>query len=706
MSYNKNIMRRFAVILSWALLLQNAPLAGAAKPSIKSRNLDSLPSETLLLFHIQDMPTNLAQMRKSSLYKSLVKFMDSAAFMKMKEERKEAALVEELVFALLKSMPKAFTGEFTFAVVGRNEEERRPDIVFLAQVDEKEFRNLITQTLAPAVKKLGGGEIVIEKKGDLNRIGPKSSDKGLLFTVDDGTMMASPFEGVLKKMREVTEPLGRDEFFTSTFARQSVAPESIFFFNLREMVKIAGPPRGRSGMVLDLSGISSLASIACSTEVVENGAMNETVLYAPDGLTGVLGLLKGAGSAPTIEEYVPEDYTFFLRISVDSFSQLYKDLFAMLREELGEETFLIEDMEAALEVIQEKLGFSIDEDLLQVLGGNIGLAAKAPRVIGFPEMAMFIEVKDEKKLSETIEKLIPGHAFMVTSEYKGITISSTAVAMFQPAYAFVDGYLVVAPTPAVLRDIIDTRRNGNSIVKSGKYKAVFADLPEKGVIVSYIDLSTTFESLASVIQVAMMRRRHGPGLSPPAAALTMWTAWAAAIGRMPGEGMVLNAEKDAIRIKSFSGLGPSQAAVVAVGSALVVPAIFRARKQARRIVSLSNIKQLCLAQKQYALDYDEIFAEKFSDLYPDYASSPRIFLHPSSKDKRITKKEDIDKLCDYRLFPGLTEADRSDYILIYERDGLNKGEGRNVGYLDGSARWLTEEQFQRDIKAQRKEMAR
>ena len=115
---------------------------------------------------------------------------------------------------------------------------------------------------------------------------------------------------------------------------------------------------------------------------------------------------------------------------------------------------------------------------------------------------------------------------------------------------------------------------------------------------------------------------------------------------------------------------------------------------------MANIKQLCLGMKIYAMDHEEAFADKLSDLYPEYVSSLDVFRHPSTKDGPITKKEDIDEFTDYAIFPGLSEASPSDFILIYEKERFFRG-GRNVGHVDGSARWLTEEAFQNRMEEQK-----
>ncbi len=76
---------------------------------------------------------------------------------------------------------------------------------------------------------------------------------------------------------------------------------------------------------------------------------------------------------------------------------------------------------------------------------------------------------------------------------------------------------------------------------------------------------------------------------------------------------------------------------------LLLPALLRARECARRARCLSNLKQVGLALKQYALDYDEAFPWDESEhnryyrflgkLHPEYARDTIVFLCPSSHDR-------------------------------------------------------------------------
>lgn len=85
-------------------------------------------------------------------------------------------------------------------------------------------------------------------------------------------------------------------------------------------------------------------------------------------------------------------------------------------------------------------------------------------------------------------------------------------------------------------------------------------------------------------------------------------------------------------------------AIIAILAAMLLPALARAREQARRSVCIANLKQIGLALKMYAQDYREYYPAStyftssadepsaitpLSLLFPQYVSTGKTFLCPS-----------------------------------------------------------------------------
>ncbi len=85
-------------------------------------------------------------------------------------------------------------------------------------------------------------------------------------------------------------------------------------------------------------------------------------------------------------------------------------------------------------------------------------------------------------------------------------------------------------------------------------------------------------------------------------------------------------------------------AIIAILAAMLLPALARAREQARRSVCIANLKQIGLALKMYAQDYKEYYPAStyfsagtdepsaitpLSLLYPQYVSTGKTYICPS-----------------------------------------------------------------------------
>jgi len=154
-------------------------------------------------------------------------------------------------------------------------------------------------------------------------------------------------------------------------------------------------------------------------------------------------------------------------------------------------------------------------------------------------------------------------------------------------------------------------------------------------------------------------------------------------------------------------------AIIAILAAMLLPALARAREQARRSVCISNLKQLGLALKMYSQDYKEFFplasnaaiaptandastqstVENLRLLYDAYISSVDTFTCPSDikKNSSITNTSDLlYQKVSYAYARSLSEQVDTETVLMVDRagendDGVTAGAGGrwNSGLLQG-----------------------
>ena len=187
---------------------------------------------------------------------------------------------------------------------------------------------------------------------------------------------------------------------------------------------------------------------------------------------------------------------------------LVDDLFAMLTAGRPEFPSKLAEAEA-------KLGFRLRDDLAAAIGGDVALAVDGP-LLPTPALKLVVEVYDPARLQATIVKLVsladaesrahgrPG-AKLVTEEVSGLTIHSlvTGEGTSRLQYAFVDGYLVVAPEKALLVRAAEAHATGDTLLTAPKLVSL---LPKDGPLdfsmLAFQDVGGTLGSIATALGVA------------------------------------------------------------------------------------------------------------------------------------------------------------------------------------------------------------
>jgi len=169
-------------------------------------------------------------------------------------------------------------------------------------------------------------------------------------------------------------------------------------------------------------------------------------------------------------------------------------------------------------------------------------------------------------------------------------------------------------------------------------------------------------------------------------------------------------------------------AIIAILAAMLLPALARAREQARRAVCISNLKQIGLAIKMYSQDYNENFPEAnatndadalavsaFGKLIPRYVSAADAFKCPSDLTPTTSEKSIVanapENNCSYAYAIGLSAFTSDDTVVAVDKarddaetfntawaqDNLKLGtqglvnhraDGVNALYAGGQAAWI------------------
>jgi hypothetical protein len=158
-----------------------------------------------------------------------------------------------------------------------------------------------------------------------------------------------------------------------------------------------------------------------------------------------------------------------------------------------------------------KLGINLREDLIANLGGDFLVALDGP-VLPTPSWKAVIEVNNANQLEFTLEKLVQainaqergpkshqvaidpsdvgGQRFYAVRDVTSGTVAAN--------YTFADGYMIVAPTRALLMDALKTHANGTSLGRAPGFRALLPkDQNENYSAVAYQNLSPVLSPILS-----------------------------------------------------------------------------------------------------------------------------------------------------------------------------------------------------------------
>jgi hypothetical protein len=160
---------------------------------------------------------------------------------------------------------------------------------------------------------------------------------------------------------------------------------------------------------------------------------------------------------------------------------------------------------------EAKLQINFHDDLAASLGGEFLLSLDGP-VLPTPSWKAVIEVYDSERLEHTIERLTESirnlnqgkgsHVVAIeTSEAGGqiyYSVHDLTSGNILAQYTFSDGYMIVAPSRAILMQALQTYASGDSLAQAAAFKALLPkDANDNYSAVAYQNLSPVLTPLLS-----------------------------------------------------------------------------------------------------------------------------------------------------------------------------------------------------------------
>ncbi len=263
---------------------------------------------------------------------------------------------------------------------------------------------------------------------------------------------------------------------------------------------------------------------------------------------------------------------------------------------------------AALAQMEQALKVNLKDDLFGLLGGEITYEVDSLTQPNLVWKALF-RVNDPDRLQATLTKLLAaGQLIAQPSETGGLTYYTLRIPSgrqtVEITYAFADGYLIIASSPAAVSEAVRIHRTGESLAKSKKLLASLPPGPASEVS------ALLYEDPIAMAALSLRQVLPGLGESFPQA-MTETPTVICAYG-----------EESAIRETSRSA--GVDAGAVLVMAAIAIPNLLRARIAANESSAVGTVRLVNTAQIAYSSMYHRGYARDLATLgpYPSGAGRP------------------------------------------------------------------------------------
>jgi len=157
-------------------------------------------------------------------------------------------------------------------------------------------------------------------------------------------------------------------------------------------------------------------------------------------------------------------------------------------------------------IVQDKLGVSFEE-LADAFGPQWGMALQDIKTGGFfpiPELGIFIQNTRPEIMEQIIQRAAAtGNMAPLTENYGAHQISYLPLPFgsdLSPAYAYLNGYCILAVNPKIIKTYIDAFTSGQNITGSEAFMAVDKGLSDQNNQLAYIKFDRLLDRIPEIIQ--------------------------------------------------------------------------------------------------------------------------------------------------------------------------------------------------------------
>lgn len=486
---------------------------------------------------------------------------------------------------------------------GGSEGQKDPSVLVIAQLRKPGLKEFLTQSVkdlgdppSPALRILEVNELASAKDS--------SPTKGLVIVVRPDYVIAGTSLSTLRKVNARLERKGA-EFASTPFGQRVTQAydgglSTVGAVDLQSVLALLPRSTEQNEQLLQRTGFSDMKYLLWEHKAGPGQATSEVELSFAGPRRGIAAWLAAPEPLNSLD-FVSPDATMAGAVLLNNPAHIFDDI-----QELS--TVSNPKAFAAVTQIEQGLNVSLRNDLIQRLQGEIAFEVDKPTdAVSSAAWKVILRVDDPARMQAVLGKLLamapvrPQYSEQDGVGYHTLQIPNPQKAV-EVAYAFVDGYLIIASSREKIAEAVRVHRTGESLAKSSK---LTNQLPAGKAEVSGL----FYEDPTAVMALSMLRDM--PGFP---AALTQRTA------ASPAVVMCAYGEPNALREVSKSA--GADAGAMMIVAAIAIPNLIRARTAANDSTAVATLRTANAAQTAYATTFPDLgYARDFARLGPDPGGS-------------------------------------------------------------------------------------
>jgi prepilin-type processing-associated H-X9-DG protein len=461
--------------------------------------------------------------------------------------------------------------------------------------------------------------------------------------------------------------------------------------------------------VIKSLGLDTVKSVTMRAGFDRSEMIAEKWIEVPGPQTGIFTALKPIDM--TMADKVDASATNTVILNTD-WAVLYDVIWGAIRDAASDQER--DKMQAAITEFEKTNNISIRNGLLKSLDGRV--AGYSFPAMTLPEVptggaVLIARLKDAALFTQTMQALSVKVSQSADSQQLQIRTQTLeggqtlniwvfpqmAMLQIMPNWVIVDDMVVLTTNPVlaqiVVKQISSAKSGSSSSIRSvAAFRAMQTSLPA-GVF--YLEYSDT----AANLKQTMMQ---------------MQQVWPMLVNMAAGQGIMLPVMLPNIQDKlgqlgqsrqytwmdnmglhdrcqgSGAGISAGGVAGVAMGLAILMPALNKTKMIAQRVISGTNLKGIGTANLVYANDHEGKFPPNLDILIKDCDLDPKMLTSP--------RKPDNFNGPSYVYIDGQNENCPAGNILAYEQPSFAKDGMINVLFVDGHTAALKKDEFQKELE--------